>query len=366
LAQGLSDLYYGRLAEAEQSFRKVLAANADSASRAKAYVGLEAVLMSQERYASLESLELRAAREGLEYDSTNRFAAQVLSRLGPMGVEAASTGLNWPMKLSSTGTPVIRARANGRAPDDFWLDTGASISGVTESFARKHGVRILGAPVGLAGTSTQRKVPVRMGVLDSLQVGPLTLRNVPVMVLRDQDLSFKLLFITLLKIDAIIGWPVISRFITTLDYPGRELTLMPAGAQRDGSDVRSAHLFFAGQPFITVAVDSTYPLNFILDTGASVSMITPAGLEKLPGHPAPAQGLGCIGGAGGGDAGRVRMLRGARLAVAGQELSPQALTVHEFPGEGLAFTPQGILGADVLLNFKVVIDPWNGMLTLIR
>jgi hypothetical protein len=202
-----------------------------------------------------------------------------------------------------------------------------------------------------------------MGVIDSLRSGGLTLRNVPVIVLRDRDLSFKLLFITLLKIDAIIGWPVISRFRATLDYPNRELILeYPPVA----NDTGLHNLFFTGQPCVQVAVDSSGPLNFILDTGASLCMISRDGLNKLLAVPALGRSLGCIGGAGGGDAGGIKSIKAARLTIAGQELYPVSITVHDVPGEGLAIKPDGLLGEDVLHNFKVVIDAKNGVLTLTR
>ena len=116
LAQGLVDLYRGRRAAAERGFREVLDSGADSAMRSLAYVGLEALLLSHERYASLESLELRAAREHLEYDSTNRFVAEALNRLGPMAVEAASAATFLPLKLSSVGVPMVRASGSRSIP----------------------------------------------------------------------------------------------------------------------------------------------------------------------------------------------------------------------------------------------------------
>jgi len=381
LAHGLIDLCHARFTAAEWSFREVLDSGADSAQRSLAYVGLEALLLNQERYASLESLELRAAREHLEYDSTNRFVAEALNRLGRMEIEAGRSKTSRKLKLSPVGVPTVRASANGRPEQDFWLDTGASMNVVTASFARAHGIRIISEKTGAAGTSTRRKVSFRMGVIDSLRLGPLVLRNVPVIILRDRDLTFRLLFITLLKIDAIIGWPVISRFVTTLDYPKRKLTLeAPAPTNENGtrgSGVRGfgpeprnppapepQNLFFAGQPYVPIAVDSSGPLNFILDTGASVSMITRAGLDKLVSAPALASGLGCIGGAGGGDAGRLKAVRNARFTVAGQELYPVSLSVHELPREGLAVTPDGVLGEDVLRNFRVVVNAADGRLTL--
>ena len=375
LARGLLSIYRARPDSAEADFRRVLDSGADSAVRSVAYLGLECLFLSQERYAGLETLELRARREHLEYDSTNRFVAQALNRLGAMSIESASSILRRTMKLSLTGTPIIRLSANGRAVRDFWLDTGASMNAVTESFAREHGIRIVSEAVGSAGTSTGRKVRVRMGVIDSLRSGGLTLRNVPVIVLRDRDLSFKLLFITLLKIDAIIGWPVISRFRATLDYPNRELTLeYPPVTNKEGARdsgiqglrPESQNLFFTGQPCVQVAVDSSGPLNFILDTGASLCMISRDGLNKLLAVPALGRSLGCIGGAGGGDAGGIKSIKAARLTIAGQELYPVSLTVHDVPGEGLAIKPDGLLGEDVLHNFKVVIDAKNGVLTLTR
>jgi len=377
LTRGLLSISRAESDGAEAEFRAVLDSKADSAMRGLAYLGLECLFLSQERYPALETLELRAHAERLEYDSTNRFVAQALNRLGAMNVEAASTSLRMPMKLSSTGTPVIRASANGRAESDFWLDTGASMNVVSESFARRHGVRIISERQGAAGTSTRRKVVFRMGAIDSLKFGNLTLRRVPVIVLRDRDLSFKLLFVTLLKIDAIIGWPVISRFRARLDYPQRQFALgyptAPGGTRAGqnnagpgGTRAGPRNLFFTGQPCVQVAVDSSGPLNFILDTGASLSTITKSGLARLLAAPRLSRSLGCVGGAGGSDAGGIRAIKAARLTIAGQELYPVSLAVHDVPDEGLVVSPDGLLGEDVLRNFAVVIDAGNGMLTLIR
>jgi hypothetical protein len=206
-----------------------------------------------------------------------------------------------------------------------------------------------------------RKVAFRMGVIDSLELGSLTVRELPVMVMPDRELEFKFLFLTLLKIDAIIGWPLISRFRTTLDYRVKEIRF-----QRSAPNAlaMSRNLFFMGQPYIAAAIDSSGPLHFILDTGAMVSMITPDGFAKLVTQPRLVSAPGCIGGAGGSDAGRVKTIRDATLTVAGKTIYPAALAIHKLPTEGMLVMPDGLCGEDILKHFVVTIDPQNGVLTV--
>jgi hypothetical protein len=77
--------------------------------------------------------------------------------------------------------PVVAAQANGH-DTDLLLDTGASVLTLGEDEARRFGVRMLGGE-GHARGLLSKGVPVRHGLLETLELGPLTLRDLPANVL---------------------------------------------------------------------------------------------------------------------------------------------------------------------------------------
>lgn len=103
-------------------------------------------------------------------------------------------------------------------------------------------------------------------------------------------------------------------------------------------------------PYVGVCIDGKGPYWFLLDTGASVSVIDSqlAGSLGLPavGGPSAAVGVGCVVA----DS-RVRV---GRWSVGGVYLSPQNLLTADIPGFGASGGPAGVLGGDVLSRFGAV------------
>jgi hypothetical protein len=357
-AQGMLDLKQGKYAQAEEKLRRVVHARADSSVRRFAYYGLQSILVMQERFLPLESLEGLAQRDQLTSDSTSLLAAEMLRLVGPLSVEARQPVTRVAMKKTIAHCPAATVEVNGPNRADFWFDTGASLSVISEDLARRYQVRMLSERPGYAGTATERKVQFRFGVIDSLAIGSMRVRNVLVAVMRRSDLSMGIPF---LKIPGILGWPVIARFRTTFDYPARQIRLELPAPDRAGN---RRNLDFFGVPMVEVAVDATGPLHFIFDTGAIGSMITESGLDKFVHPPQVASGPGCIGGAGGHDVGKVQVVWGASLTLDRQTAYPILLHLQKLPTEELPISPDGLVGEDVLKNFVVTIDAHKGIVTL--
>jgi hypothetical protein len=356
-AQGMLDLLDGNYRLAEDRLRRVVYSPADSLVRRFAYYGLEAILTSEERYAALESLEIRARHDGLATDSTSYLAAQVMSRLGPMEIRVHTSSTQLPMIRTIANCPAAPVRVNGGREENFWFDTGASMSVVSEAVAQRFNVRMLSTAEGAAGTSTERKVKFRFGVIDSLLMGNILIRNVPVAVMKGNDLNLGVPF---LNIPGIIGWPVIARFRTTFDNPARRVVFEPPAPVPEGR----RNLVFAGVPVVEVAFDHAGPLHFLFDTGANGSMLTQAGLERLSEAPAFASAPGCIGGAGGGDAKSLKVTPASTLTLDRQSVYPLNIQLHELPVQEVPIVIDGLVGEDVLANFAVTIDARNGLVTV--
>ena len=122
---------------------------------------------------------------------------------------AQSTTIAGPFTLDENRTASGLLEVPVRAPNfsDHWiLDTGANLSAVTRTVAMQLGLTLS------AGTSTAQgsggfSVRVHTAIVPKLQIGRATIRNLPVLVFEDYDLSFPQLPY---QIRGSIGFPVLQ------------------------------------------------------------------------------------------------------------------------------------------------------------
>ncbi|MGZ6989384.1 MAG: aspartyl protease family protein, partial [Thermoanaerobaculia bacterium] len=84
----------------------------------------------------------------------------------------------------------LLVRVNGRPAEQMVLDSGASLSLLTESAAERLGVTFVPGATALAKGLHDTDLPMRLGWVDSVRLGDLTLTDVPVGVLPDGTLTF--------------------------------------------------------------------------------------------------------------------------------------------------------------------------------
>jgi hypothetical protein len=360
-ARGLLESYRGERAAAESTLRRALALPGDSATRYLAYGGLQSILLEQERYAALESAALRAREEGLETTDENRLVSGALNAAGFDGtaIDFPPSAAVLPLELTRFGQTVAMAAVNGAPPEEFHFDTGASMSVLTEGTARRCGVRLLEGQAGSTGTSTERQVSYRLGLVDSLRIAGLTVRRMPVMILPDSDLELALPTGDTLRVNGIVGWPLMARLRLTLDYPARTMVIEPPRAAN-----RARNLAFFGMPMVDVAVDASGPLRFILDTGARTSCLLTAGLDRLVSVPKLEQRSVYRAGAGGGGTYNEQRIASASVICAGQTVSRLSLPVRTLPDADMTVLADGILGSNVLSRFAMTLDAGSGTLEL--
>lgn len=142
---------------------------------------------------------------------------------------------------------------------DFIFDTGANISTVTESFAKKLGFKILDTEFEV-GTATDKKVKSRLAVADELSIGNLTYHNIVFLVLPDEVLSFPQVNYS---IDGIIGFPIIEAMEEIHITKNLELSVPVQPTAID-----SENLAFDGLTPILLVIHKKDSLGFAFDTGA--------------------------------------------------------------------------------------------------
>ena len=189
-----------------------------------------------------------------------------------VGWKAAKTTIPF---VSMNFLPVVSLKVNGRQINAF-IDTGADLFTIDAKLAKSLGVKSVSSDIGVyAGGKTAQ---VDHGRLDSLQMGDVVLRSVPVNISEFPDWTFMNDSGKSIPVDAIVSTGLFQQFVATMNYLDRELVLYPRSA--DGRNMLSADLAKSGKvvevPFIIESqhfmiikgeVNGKPDMTFFLDSG---------------------------------------------------------------------------------------------------
>jgi tetratricopeptide (TPR) repeat protein len=271
--------------------------------------------------------------------------------------------------VTSSSRPRIRMidlKLNGKAARLFHLDSAlAEFMTITRLLAEELGLIQTGSAsstgVGTAAIAT------RFAVLDKVEIGPLTFRNVPVMVSDVRTLRG-------LK-EGLVGTAFLKRFNVAIDVEAKVMDLYPldrpdllaAGLDR-AAVAADVPLYCFDATAVEAAVEGAPPALYILDSAAATNLVDRPFFEQhvMPKlDPARIVRAG-IQGAGGPQT--VNQVEG--LAVRLGPLLYGSLEFNEFPMEALNAIPgryaAGLLGNPLLWPYRVHMDFKNGRLILER
>jgi clan AA aspartic protease (TIGR02281 family) len=114
---------------------------------------------------------------------------------------------------------MVEVAVNGKGPFNFAVDTGASMTLISPTVARRSGVKLSDIRARAIGASGQSEAT--FGKLKSLRVGQAQVSNIKiaVMSMRHINRSAKP------RVDGIIGYNFLKRYRVTIDYANRLLYL---------------------------------------------------------------------------------------------------------------------------------------------
>ena len=244
----------------------------------------------------------------------------------------------------------LSVRANGRPPEEMVLDSGASVSLLTDSAAERLGVRFTPGATAAARGLHQTETPMRLGWLDSVRIGDLTLTDVPVGVLPDGTLTFETASLGVFRLNGVLGAHLMKEFDWRIEYIEKRLVArrVDPKAARGSKD---QNMFFRRmKPMVRTSLNGHPWSLFLLDTGSEPSMVTRGGLRKTrlfepeTAFPVTLEGIGNS---------RVSWgkISNVSLGVDAFMVKFKDIVVKE-EGDGLE---DGILGASFLANFDVEI-----------
>lgn len=251
--------------------------------------------------------------------------------------------------------PVLEVHVNdGKEPLQFVLDTGSGITVISDETAERLNIKPVARGGEAKGLGGDGKFEIVYGFLRSVEIGEMRIRNVPVYIRKFHNPS--------LRFDGYIGLSVISKFLTTVDYGDEKFTL----TRKDSELAKAISLdnavplrltssgFLSGEVQLE-GVES--PLNFIVDTGASVSVISDEiALVSTVSPGLREQRMRVIGSAGITE--DVPSYDLPRLSFADHTRSDVMAIALDLGiiNEASGFTQSGILGGNFLRNFRMTFD----------
>lgn len=261
--------------------------------------------------------------------------------------------------------PIISLRINGKSePLRFVLDTGSGISVISETTAKRLKISPVTKGGFARGIGGNGKFEIVYGMLRQIDIGAVRIRNTPVYIRKFQSDGQ--------MVDGYIGLALISKFLTTIDYGDQTFSLTKKDEDkrefRENNDVSlplrlTSSGFLSGEVQLQ-GVEST--LNFIVDTGASVSVISDR-VSKTEGISpfASVEKLRIIGSAGITDDVSTFMLP---LVSFGSHSRKSIMAVAldlDIINEASGFEQAGILGGNFLKNYRLTFDFKNSKVTFV-
>lgn len=278
---------------------------------------------------------------------------------------------------SVDGRPVLKVRVNNNHDTlRFVLDTGSGMSVISEETAKKLGIHAVARGGQARAVGGGGKFEIVYGFLDSLEVGAVRVESVPVYIRHFFDEKT--------PVDGYLGLSVIANFIASVDYGESVFTLRRPSENfvKDLWGIRISR--DAPQPLapgvIEIPLRTTSsgflsgevhlegierPLNFIVDTGASVSVVSErlAKEEDLNNYLEPTR-LRIYGAAGIADDVKSLLLPKVIFGTLTRERISAAVLDLEPVNETAGFTQMGILGGNYLRHFRVSFDFQRGLIRL--
>jgi predicted aspartyl protease len=259
--------------------------------------------------------------------------------------------------------PIIQLRVNGR--DEllrFVLDTGSGISVISDKTAKKLKIDPVTRGGYAKGIGGDGRFEIVYGFLKDVRIGAVNIRNVPVYIRKFHTDGN--------NIDGYIGLSLISKFLTTLDYGELTFTLTKKEDQASTSgDAVSLPLRLTSSGFLSGEVQLEgveEPLNFIVDTGASVSVISEdvANLQIVSTF-VKAEKMRVVGAAGITDNVPSFLLPRVSFGSHSRESITAIALDLDMINEASGFEQAGILGGNFLRNYRMTFDFKNSKVTFV-
>jgi predicted aspartyl protease len=277
--------------------------------------------------------------------------------------------VDMPFVFSERQLPTIEVTINNQGPFRFVVDTGSGFVVISEETAAKLKVKAIARGGNSQGVGGGGSFPIVYGLLRSFGFGETKVLNVPAYVRKFHHAPTA-------RIDGFVGLSVISRFNAAIDYGRRRFELRPRNAVMPDPGPNDFAVPYrvttGGMLSVPADIGAGTELNFIVDTGASSTVLAADLIDKLkladkldPNARVQVTGAGGI-------TDGVSVVVLDKLAVIGN--SPDQFLRRDFVralvlnldtlNETAGFMQAGIIGGNVLRHYRLELDFTRGRLIL--
>jgi predicted aspartyl protease/thioredoxin-like negative regulator of GroEL len=362
------DFYESRLSQSLSGLRR--AASIDPGEPDYIY-NLGQVAARYERYAEAANAYELFLRVAPKTDADRRARIRgLIDFLRYLGTQRDLLDANGPGSVTlpfelANNRPVVKVRVNGSKETlRFVIDTGAGMCVISNKAADRVGLKSVARGGMARAVGGEGRFEIVYGFLQSLHIGDARADRVPVYIRQfhnDQE-----------PIDGYVGLSVLGKYVTVVDYGKRQLLLL-----RD-EESRRAEAAAASPAAVEVPIRTTSsgfwsgevsfdglekPVNFIVDTGASISVVsqalaTRAGLSRF------AQGdlIKVYGAAGLAENIQTLLLPQVALGPHSWKNVYAAVLDMEPINETAGFEQTGIIGGNILSRYRVTFDFTRGII----
>ena len=262
----------GDFAAAQSAYRAAVAADPKDAAA-------QAGIARTELYGNHLDAAEKAARAALAVDPANAAAKRVADVVAQRReilnqashLQVPATGVRIPF-IALDPLPLLQITVNGK-PANVILDTGGPDLTLDPEFANELNLKIdAGSQAGTFAGG--RQAQIQTAHTDSVVAGGLKLGGLTVNLLPSRMLDF----FPGKKVDGVIGTAFLSRFLSTIDYPGKQLILRP----RDSALVATSSstvlpMWFVGDHFMLTrgTINSLQNAMILIDSGLAGGGFSP-------------------------------------------------------------------------------------------
>jgi predicted aspartyl protease len=267
--QGVVACVLNDLRRCEKEMAAVVNANPQSDEAVKAHKHLASAYLVHGKYREVlaQINAILAVRPG---DSDAANDRSLMATLAEFPDQEVAHRANSTLDMQEAGLPFA---ING-VQATYWFDTGANYSVMTESEARRFGLKAREVSTKM-GVSTGAKVDFQVAVADEVSFGSFRLRHVAFLVVRDDQPPFNE------NPDGsrgLIGMPVLMAF-QRFAWANRKFEI---GTKPLGKNVPRAKLCFDENDPVTEIRFENRTLTFVLDTGATNTDLFPPFAAAFP------------------------------------------------------------------------------------
>lgn len=277
--------------------------------------------------------------------------------------------------------PILEVSLNNSSKKfRFVLDTGAGITVISKTTANELGLSPIARGGQARAVGGDGRFEIVYGFLDAIEIGSAKMSNVPVYIRE---------FISTGgdgKIDGYIGISLLSKFLVEIDYANKTfaLNLLPK-PKKDFSD----KLITLNEKIASVEADGTlnvplrlttsgflsgevrlkgldFPVNFIIDTGASITVVTDELVSISTLQNLRSKARTRIYGAAGLKE-NVDILHLPEISLGGAVKSGLSAVILDLSAvnETAGFEQGGIIGGDFLRHYKMTLNSRDAVLRLL-